>query len=209
MKPAVILIHGLWLDRASCWLLAWRLRRAGFEPRLFSYPAVHGTLAQNAARLDRFVAALPHGTIHFVGHSLGGVLAWHWQQQTKSEKVGRLVLLGSPILGSFVAGRLLTRRITAWLVGRCLADWVRLDSADRFAEPNKVGIIAGDRPVGIGMLLAPDLPRPHDGTVSLAETQLPGASHTILKVSHTGLPFSRAAAELAIQFLQAGKFPAK
>lgn len=51
------------------------------------------------------------------------------------------------------------------------------------------------------------LPRPHDGTVAVRETLLPGLSaHRTLAVSHSGLIFSRAVAAQAIAFLRNGAF---
>ncbi|HAI94009.1 MAG TPA: cobalamin adenosyltransferase, partial [Xanthomonadaceae bacterium] len=58
----------------------------------------------------------------------------------------------------------------------------------------RVGMVAGDRPHGLGQLFA-DLGEGSDGTVALDETRLPGlADHCVVHASHTGLVFSAAAA---------------
>jgi hypothetical protein len=69
-----------------------------------------------------------------------------------------------------------------------------------------VAVIAGDRPWGLGQLVA-RLPRPNDGVVSVAETRLPGiADHLTLPVTHAGLLFSREVARQAGAFLTGGRF---
>jgi hypothetical protein len=74
--------------------------------------------------------------------------------------------------------------------------------------PARIGIIAGDRPIGMGRLLGP-MQGPGDGTVLVAETHLPGAAaHLVLPVSHTGLLFSDAVARAACRFLTTGRFDA-
>src|SRR3546814_18258191 len=70
----------------------------------------------------------------------------------------------------------------------------------------QVAMIAGSLPLGLGVLPG-RLQRPHDGTVSVAETQLPGlAAHCTLPVSHSGPVFSRAVEARAVQFLRDGRF---
>ena len=93
---------------------------------------------------------------------------------------------------------------TGWLLGDSAAllqkgvgDWC--GSCD-------VGVIAGDLPIGLGSLLG-GLARPHDGTVTVAETQLPGVrAHCVVPASHTGLLFSAIAVDQSVRFLREGRF---
>jgi hypothetical protein len=67
-------------------------------------------------------------------------------------------------------------------------------------------VIAGNLSVGLGRLLGAH-DRPSDGTVFLEETRLDGAAeHLELRVSHTGLPFSKEVARQAGAFFQTGRF---
>jgi hypothetical protein len=60
--------------------------------------------------------------------------------------------------------------------------------------------------MGLGRLFA-DFDADHDGTVSVAETQLPGArDHIVMPTSHTGLLFSADVADQAAHFLSNGAF---
>jgi hypothetical protein len=61
--------------------------------------------------------------------------------------------------------------------------------------------------VGIGRIVAPDLPAPSDGVVSVAETRLPAArDHIVLGVNHFGMLISRAVARQVCAFLREGAF---
>jgi hypothetical protein len=67
-------------------------------------------------------------------------------------------------------------------------------------------MIAGSRPLGLGRLFG-RFEGPHDGTVAVAETRLPGlAAHALIRSSHSGLIVSPEAAELAARFLATGGF---
>jgi len=69
-----------------------------------------------------------------------------------------------------------------------------------------LGVISGSFPMGIGLLVGgPSLP--HDGTVSVEETYLGGATdYLTVPVTHLGLLYSGDVAMQVITFLRAGKF---
>ena len=57
-------------------------------------------------------------------------------------------------------------------------------------------------------MFASGLPRPHDGVVAVAETQMPGAKDVVvLPVSHSGMLVSRRVAGAVGCFLRSGHFP--
>ena len=69
-----------------------------------------------------------------------------------------------------------------------------------------VGVLAGTRSLGLGRVV-PDLPRPNDGVVSVAETRLPGAADFIaLPVAHSEMLVSRRCAGQIAAFLDTGRF---
>jgi hypothetical protein len=71
----------------------------------------------------------------------------------------------------------------------------------------EIGVIAGSLPLGIGRVVAPDLPAPSDGVVSVAETRLPAMrDHIVLNVSHAGMLISHAVARQICAFLREGAF---
>ncbi|HEY7840488.1 MAG TPA: alpha/beta hydrolase, partial [Gammaproteobacteria bacterium] len=73
----VVLVHGLWVNGTDMTVLRRRLAQAGYDPRQFSYPSVSEPPAANAMALQAFVRELDAERVHFVGHSLGGIVLRH------------------------------------------------------------------------------------------------------------------------------------
>jgi pimeloyl-ACP methyl ester carboxylesterase len=175
---------------------------------VFRYPSMNSSLtditAALAARLRSF-----DGTVHTVGHSLGGVIVLETLERETGLPPGRTVLLGSPVQGSRAA-----RSIAAWSLGPQLLGALAVAELARARDrswqlPREIGLIAGCRSAGLGRVFA-DLPQPNDGTVCMDETQLSGATaQRVLDVSHTGMLFSSTVAESAVAFLESGQFPGK
>ena len=204
----VLLVHGLWYGRPGMLRLARRLRKHGWACELFGYSSVFSAPDSNVKRLAERVAGLQDqddAPLHLVGHSLGGLVIlkmladWHTELDG-----GRVVLLGSPLNGSAVARRMLGNRLLKPWVGRAAK---LLDAGlDDLPGDREVAAIAGTSSLGVGRLFA-DLEKPHDGTVTVAETKVPDlADHLELPVSHTGLVFSRQVAEAVDAFLRSGRF---
>jgi pimeloyl-ACP methyl ester carboxylesterase len=201
--PEVVLASGLWVPAAGVAILRARLRRYGFAPRVFAYYG-RDSLAANVARLAAFVRASCRGGCHFVGHSLGGVLVFDMLSAYPEVPAGRVVLLGSPVRGSLSGRRLARWSIGRWMLGESRDRWLEREVAWRRPEP--LGVIAGTRPIGLGLLLG-SLPGPHDGVVSVAETDAGEAStRALVREAHGELPFSADAARLAARFLSHGRF---
>ncbi|MBP8909260.1 MAG: alpha/beta hydrolase, partial [Pseudoxanthomonas sp.] len=118
--------------------------------------------------------------------------------------VRRVVCLGSPLHGSLVARNLGRHRATAWVLGRSRG--LLQGGCPPWQGQARVGVVAGTVARGAGRLLA-RFDGPSDGTVAVAETRLPGlADHCVVAASHTGLVFSREAADQAAAFLRDGRF---
>lgn len=201
----VVLLHGIWMRAAVTARLGSRLRQQGFAITRFDYASIRRPFAQHRACLLRLVEGIAQ-PVHLVGHSLGGVLAVDFLQhaQLPTTAVARVVCLGSPLNGSALAGRLHRARLDRLGLGH--AREVLLSGLPTWTGPQQIGVIAGDGPIGLSWLLG-RLPRPNDGTVADSETRLPGiADHVRVRASHTGLLYSRAAAELTSRFLRSGRF---
>lgn len=197
----VVLLHGLWMPRASMHRLASRLRNAGFAPELFGYPTVAGG---PRVALPRLVEQLRRGPTHVVAHSLGGLVTLGALEQEPELPVARVVCLGSPLCGSAAAGGLSRRRWAAPALGAS-AELLR-SGCRPWSGPAQVGMVAGRTPLGLGQFFG-GIRGDSDGTVAVAETRLPGlADHVVVASSHSGLLLSAAAARQAIHFLRSGRF---
>jgi len=189
--------------------LARRLKKLGWQCELFGYSSVFQRPAANVRRLAQRVAELQAiedaEPLHLVGHSLGGLVILKMLADCDSVDCrGRVVLLGSPLNGSAVARRMMGNRALRPWVGRAAE---LLDAGlDDLPGDREVAAIAGTSSLGVGRLFA-DLDKPHDGTVTVAETKVPGlADHLELPVSHTGLVLSRNVAQATDAFLRCGRF---
>ena len=202
MSRRVILLHGLWMPGAAMHWLAAHLKADGFAPEVFSYHSVADGPDTAVPRLVELLEA--GGGADIVAHSLGGLIALQALCESPGLPVARVVCLGSPLTGSGAATGMLRWAPAAALLGRSAA-LLRTGIAC-WEGKAQVGVIAGRVPHGLGALFA-GFDGEHDGTVAIAETQLPGlADHVVVDASHSGLLFSTEAAEQATVFLRAGHF---
>lgn len=200
---AVVLLHGLWLRSAAMGYLGRRLQAAGFATHAFDYSSIHDGVDAAGAALAACVRKIS-GTVHLVGHSLGGVLAATIVQRQPDLIDGRIVCLGSPLNGSAAARGLRRWPGGAGLLGRSMEFLER--GLPPWQGTPALGMIAGRLPIGLGFLLG-GLHGPHDGTVAVAETRLQGLTdHRVIPAAHTGLVYSDLAAGLVAGFLRKGVF---
>jgi pimeloyl-ACP methyl ester carboxylesterase len=200
-----VLVHGLWMGAPVCALLARRLRQRGYEVASFSYRSVRHPLEESAARLHTFVAMRRPRRVHFVGHSLGGLLVLTMLRQRPDLPVGRVVLLGSPTSGCSAFEQLSRSAHGRLVVGAAMPGWKR-ECAEQAAQRYQVGAIAGVQRLGIGMLLV-RLEGDNDGVVRVEETRVPGLrDHVVLPVTHSGMLVSARVAAQVAAFLSQGRF---
>ncbi len=202
MAEEVVLVSGLWAPAAAMAVLAARLRRAGFSPRMFAYYG-REPLAANIERLAEFSRASGAAPPHFVGQSLGGVLIFDMLSARADVPAGRVVLLGAPVRGSLSGRRLARHAVGRWMLGGCALRWQERDAVWRRREP--LGVVAGTAPLGIGRGLG-RLPGEHDGVVRVEETEVTGAERVRVLQGHSPLAFSRQVAALVQRFLRTGRF---
>lgn len=201
----VVVVHGLWLTGGAMTILRARLEQMGFQARSFSYPSVHEDLSHNAAQLFAFLQTLQAEKIHLVGHSMGGLLALQMLKEHHEARIGRVVLAGSPYQDIQAVKNLMRNAITQGVVGKSISQWLSQAKPD-VASQYEIGVIAGDRSMGLGRLVS-HLPKPNDGTIVVDETEVPGAKDSILlHVTHSQMLFSARVAEQAAHFLEMGRF---
>ena len=199
-SEAVVLIHGLWMTGTEMRVLGGRLEESGFRVRYFRYRSWRGGLAQAAAALREFVEATEGERVHLVGHSLGGVVIAKMLEAPPS-RTGRVAMLGSPMGGSAAARILSRRRVGRWLVGGVIREGI-VEHAPKWPGGRELLVVAGDIPLGSGLLLG--LPKPHDGVIRVEETRVEGARTVTARASHVGLLLSRKVAALLSGYFRAG-----
>jgi pimeloyl-ACP methyl ester carboxylesterase len=205
-RAITVLVHGVWVHGVLMQLQRSYLARMGYDAVCYSYPTVRLTLTENAHRLAQFARTLGAPTIHWVGHSLGGLVILRMLEREAALPPGRVVLLGVPY-GDTHAGRALAgSALGARMLGRSIREWLDLNKPTQFPG-REIGVLAGTLSVGLGRVFAPDLPKPNDGAVTIAETRLAAARDRIeLPVTHTGMVLSRVVARQVGAFLRDGRF---
>jgi pimeloyl-ACP methyl ester carboxylesterase len=198
----VILAHGLWVPGVMMWPLAARLERAGFRCHTFSYLGTARPMEDHSERLARFARDI--GPAHFVGHSMGGLVVLEALARFPELAAGRVVLLGTSACGNFAGRRLARHAAGRWMLGASAPLWRERKARWTRAEP--LGVIAGTRPFGLGVLLG-RLEGPSDGVVTVEETSIDGMSERIaLPVGHSQMVVSARVAGQIVAFLADGKF---
>ncbi len=201
----VIVLPGLLLPGAALAPFARRLSRAGFECRIAAYRSWREPPEAAFARLDlkvQAVTAAGGSSVHWVGHSLGGLIVLHYLAARPALPPGRVVLLGSPLAGSALAARLGRNRTGRLAVGAARS-WLEQGAAP--PPRRQVGMIAGTRALGFGRLMGGS--PAGDGTVALAETHHPALTGRIeLPVTHSGMLLSSTVVRAAAVFLARGTF---
>lgn len=198
-SPAsVILVHGLWMNGLELRWLGHRLERYGFRVRYFRYRTWRGSLADAAQALRSFAGQMDGEPLHLLGHSLGGVVIAKMLEQGELANQGRIVLLGSPQLGSGAAAAL-----ERWRAGRFILGPLAGEGLVRRRPASLAGrellVVAGTLSFGFGRFLG--VAAPNDGTVAVAETRVPGARQVLVRASHMGMLFSTAVADAVSGFL--------
>jgi pimeloyl-ACP methyl ester carboxylesterase len=183
-----------------------RLEACGFGVRRFGYPSVKQSLEGNAAALASFVERLPGDTVHLVAHSLGGVVIRAMLERGIPARLGRVVMLGSPLRGTRIGARVTALPGGRRVIGQSIIDLNARGGFDRWVAGVPAGGIAGRVPFGTGWLVG-GIFEANDGTVAVAETRVPGlADHIVLPVTHFALPWSRRVGTEVRHFLEHGRF---
>ena len=203
----VIYVHGLWMPGGESLLLAHRLlREFGFQVHPFPYSAATLGVEEITARLQSFVRDLDVPALHFVGHSLGGLIIYRFFEHYPEQPPGRVVFLGSPCLESRAAVQAARLRFVSTLMGPSVADELLRPRDRRWTAGRPLGIIAGSQSLGLGQFVA-GFQEECDGTVAVSETRLPGATdHIVLPVSHMGMLVSPRVARETGLFLRDARF---
>jgi pimeloyl-ACP methyl ester carboxylesterase len=203
----VVYVHGLWMPGEESVILRRRLAHEfSLELHSFRYSASSTAMGQIVQRLDTFVRELRSSEVHFVGHSLGGLVIYRFLERFPAQPAGGVVFLGTPCVGSRAAERAARFAPVVHLMGQSVTHELLQAHERRWSHARPLGIIAGRQALGFGQLVA-GFHEDNDGTIAVSETRMPGATdHLVLPVSHLGMLLSARVAHETGLFLTAGHF---
>ncbi len=210
----VILLHGLARTNSSMNGMKEALVNAGYKTVNLDYPSRTKTIERIAA--EEFVEAVNiceqagAAQIHFVTHSLGGIILRQALTKKKPENLGRVVMLSPPNQGSAIATKLKNWGPYSWMngpAGQALA--AGTDSLPSRLGPvdYPVGVITGNRHALFDAWFASIIPGEDDGKVSVQEARVDGmADFLVLPKSHPFIMNADKVMAQTIHFLRYGRF---
>lgn len=212
MGETVIVLHGLSRTSRAMTNIVGSLQGEGFEVFNFGYPStafsIEKLVESHLAPMVKVVVDGGVSPIHFVTHSMGGILVRQLMKKHRPPSVGRVVMLGPPNRGSELVDKLGRIPVFGWINGPAGHQLgTGPDSVPNRLGPVDfpLGIIAGTRTLSgvYGWLI----PGEHDGKVSVERAKIEGMTDFIkLPVNHTFMMNDRRVQRQAAYFLRNGRF---
>jgi len=209
----VVVLHGLNRTSRAMERMAKELAQEGYTVLNCNYPSHKKPIATLAEGLYQEIA--PHiaqaDKVHFVTHSMGGIVLRAMAQAHPLENMGNVVMLAPPNQGSEMVDTLGSWRAYRWVNGPAGLELGTSSNSTphRLGAPAfPVGVIAGDRTVN--PLYSWIIPGVDDGKVAVERTKLEGMDDfRCLHVTHTWMMRNPHVIRQTAHFLKTGRFEAE
>ena len=213
-RQCVVLLHGLARTSHSMEKMEQEMLRQGFVTANIDYPSRTMKIEDLAelavsAGVER-CRSQKADVVHFVTHSLGGILVRFYLTENDLPELGRVVMLAPPNQGSLIADTFRNEQWFKWLTGPAgqqLGSDKDGITGLLSAVDYPTGVIAGNEHNPVDNWMAEIIPGEDDGKVAVESAKLGGmADFIVLPSSHITIMKDDAVIEQSLNFLQRGHF---
>lgn len=209
-QETVVLLHGLARSSASMESLASTLESEDYRVLNLDYDSRKMPIQDLAKSIRKRVVEQSEDarTVHFVTHSMGGIILRQIQRSAPIPKLGRVVMLSPPNHGSEVVDKIKGTWYFKSLngpagqqLGTAASDFVQQLGPVDF----ELGVLTGDRSMNwINSLM---IPGKDDGKVSVESAKVEGMrAFKVVHATHPMIMKNKAVIQEVIHFLQTGHF---
>jgi pimeloyl-ACP methyl ester carboxylesterase len=208
----VVLLHGLIRTSSAMKRLEWAFEEQGYRVINITYPctklSIEDIASQTLAEILKERIQDRNVKVHFVTHSLGGIVLREYLSNNPMTNLGRVVMIAPPNHGSELVDNFRSWPFFEFFTGPAGQQLgTDPESVPKRLGPAKfdLGVIAGDRT--LNPFYSMFLPGPDDGKVSVASTKLEGMDDfLIVHYSHTYLPWRKQVIKACVHFIEEGQF---
>lgn len=209
-QECVVLLHGLAKSERDMRTLERSLADARFKTVNYDYRSRDYPIETLAVRVIDAARQQcgAHDTLHFVTHSMGGILVRYYLEHNSLDNLGRVVMLGPPNQGSEVVDAY--RNVPGFErmggpAGLQLGTGAMSVPGNLAPVRFDLGVIAGTR--SVNLILSGILPGQDDGKVTVDSTRVEGMrDHITMKVTHPFMMKNPRVIQQVVHYLKKGAF---